>query len=198
MFGFGNPQKKKIFILLGQEDKETFGNTLADAYEHGARQYGHEIRRANLGELKFDPLLHKGYKVIQELEPDLKKVQEDIRWAEHIVIFYPTWWSAMPAILKGFFDRVWLPGFAYHFHPHLGWDKLLKGRTGRVVITMDSWPMVSRMMFGDSTNEIAQAILGFAGIYPVTIQKIGSLKHATDKQKQKYVEKLYHLGIQGK
>jgi NAD(P)H dehydrogenase (quinone) len=197
MFGLGS-KKKKVFIFLGQEDKETTCGALADAYERGAKEGGHEVRRANIGDLKFDPLLHHGYKTIQELEPDLKKVQEDMRWADHIVILYPTWWSSMPAILKGFFDRAWLPGFAFHFHPHLGWDKLLKGKSGRVIITMDSWPLISRVLFGDSTNEIGRAILGFAGIHPVHIQKLGSLKHATDAHKAKIIENVHQLGKKAK
>lgn len=194
---FFESKKKKIVILLGQEDKDTFCGTLADSYEKGAKEAGHEVRRTNIGDMKFDPLLHHGYKTIQELEPDLKKLQEDFRWADHIVLLYPTWWSTMPAILKGLFDRFWLPGFAFHFHPKLGWDKLLKGRSARVIITMDSWPMASRMLFGDSTNEIHWAILGFAGIHPIKVQKIGWLKHATDKQKEKLQEKAYHLGLKG-
>lgn len=197
MFGFGN-KKKKICILLGQEDKETFCGKLADAYEKGARQSGHEVRRTNIGDIKFDPLLHKGYKVIQDLEPDLKKLQDDFRWADHIVILYPTWWSSMPAILKGLFDRFWLPGFAFHFHPHMGWDALLKGKTGRVIITMDSWPLVSRFLFGDSTNEIGRAILWFSGIRPVHIWKIGAVKTQTDLQKEDIIERAYHLGSAAK
>ncbi len=197
MLGF-LPKRKKIFILLGQEDSESICGDLAHAYEKGAREHGHEVRRANIGELKFDPLLHKGYKVIQELEPDLKKVQEDIRWAQHIVIIYPTWWSAMPAILKGMFDRMWLPGFAFHFHPHLGWDKLLKGKTGTVITTMDSWPFAERVMFGDSMNEIVNAILKFSGVYPVNVHKIGMLKHATPEKKTALKEKIYHLGMRAK
>jgi NAD(P)H dehydrogenase (quinone) len=197
MFGFGSAQKKKVFIFLGQEDKETTCGHLADAYERGAKEAGHEVRRTNIGDISFDPLLHHGYKTIQALEPDLKKVQEDIRWADHIVILYPTWWSMMPAILKGFFDRAWLPGFAFHFHPHLGWDKLLKGKTGRVIITMDSWPLISRILFGDSTNEISRAILGFAGIR-AKILKLGSLKHATDAHKAKITEQVHRLGRKAK
>ncbi len=197
MFGFESP-KKKIYIFLGQEDKDTTCGMLADAYQKGAQEHGHEVRRTNIGDLKFDPILHKGYKVIQELEPDLKKVQEDIRWADHVVMIYPTWWSAMPAIMKGMFDRLWLPGFAFHFHPHLGWDKLLKGKSGTVITTMDSWPLGEKILFGDSTTEIVNAILKFAGITPVHVHKIGMLKHVTDEQKAVLKEKVYHLGTKAK
>src|SRR3990167_320914 len=76
---------KKIYILLGHPDKETLSGHFADIYEQEAKAAGHEVRRTNIGDLSFDPILHKGYKVIQELEPDLLKVQEDMRWAEHLV-----------------------------------------------------------------------------------------------------------------
>ena len=188
--------KKNIFILVGQEDyTKSFCDALASAYETAARQAGHDVRRVNIGDLKFDPLLHHGYRVIQELEPDLKKVQEDMRWAQHIVIMYPTWWSSMPAILKGFFDRMWLPGFAFHFHKSgFGWDELLKGRTGRVITTMEEWPLAERILFGDSTNEIGRAILKFSGIKPVRIRKIGPLKDSTEAERKGWLSWATEIG----
>lgn len=183
---------KKILVFLGQEDKETFCGDLADHYEKGAREAGADVKRMNIGDLKFDPILHKGYKEIQAMEPDLLAVQEAFKWAEHIVIFYPMWWSAMPAILKGMFDRMFLPGFAYHFnHNGLGLTRLLKGRSAQVFITMDSWPMVQRMLFGDSTNELDRAILGFAGIHPVHAKKIGPVKTMTEEGKNKWRDKMH-------
>ena len=79
-------KKKKIFILLGNPDSETYSESLAKAYEEGAKEAGHEVRRVNLGDITFDPILHKGYKVIQELEPDLITIQKNIQWADHFVI----------------------------------------------------------------------------------------------------------------
>lgn len=196
---FGSNKKKKIFVFLGHEDKEgTFCSQFADAYVKGAQAGGHEVRRVNIGDLKFDPLLHKGYKTIQDLEPDLKMVQDNFRWADHVVILYPTWWSAMPAILKGFFDRTWLPGFAFHMHKeNMFWDQLLHGKTGLVVTTMDSWPFAERLLFGDSTNEIGKAILRFAGI-KARIKKVGNLKHASENEKEGWREYFYDLGIRAK
>jgi NAD(P)H dehydrogenase (quinone) len=190
---------KKILVFLGEEQKGSFCGGLADAYEEGARSAGAEVKRLNIGDLTFDPILHNAYRTIQALEPDLVAVQDAIKWADHIFLVYPMWWSAMPAILKGMFDRMFLPGFAYHFNKNgMGWAKLLKGKSARIIITMDSWPMVQRFLFGDSTNEISRAIFGFAGIHPVVVKKIGPVKSMSDKEKTSWKETLKDWGKAGK
>lgn len=191
-------KKKKILIFLGHPDKETKCGSFADAYEAGAREAGHEVQRVNIGDLQFDPILHKGYKVIQQLEPDLKMAQEKIKWCSHFVLFYPAWWSTMPAILKGFFDRAWLPMFAFHFHKHLGWDGLLKGRSATVYVTSDSHPLIARFLFGDTTNEIKKCILWFAGFRNISINKIGPLKNISAQKLQKWQESFKKCGRKGK
>lgn len=192
-------KKKKIFILLGHPDKDTLNGTLASEYERGAEEAGHETRRMNLGDMQFDPILHKGYKVIQELEPDLKAFQENVKWADHFIIFYPSWWSTMPALLKGLIDRVWLPSFAYHFtHNGNWWQKLLKGRSATMVVTSDTMPIIQRIMFGDTTNELRKGILGFSGFSPVRVYKFGYLKHFGMWASERMKRKVYRLGQKAK
>lgn len=187
---------KKIFILCGHPDTETMSGYLAGAYEKGAKDAGHEVRRMNIGELKFDPILHKGYRAIQELEPDLVAVQENIRWADHLVITYPNWWGAMPALLKGMFDRMLLPGFGFKFRKNsLLWDKLLSGKSARVINTMDNYPWLASLLFGDTSNEIRRATLGFCGVSPVHLTRIGRVRFLTEQQKAKVWQKIYRLGM---
>src|SRR3989344_3960249 len=144
--------KKKIFILLGHPDSDSFNCTLADAYERGAEDAGHEVRRMNIGDMRFDPVLHHGYRLKQELEPDLLSFQENVKWCEHFVIIYPSWWSTMPAILKGLIDRACLSGFAFKFSESGNmWKKLLKGRSATMIVTSDTAPLVQRIVFGDTT-----------------------------------------------
>lgn len=195
-------KKRKIYILLGHPDNsETLCGSFADSYEKGARASGYEVRRANLGDLSYDPILHKGYKVIQELEPDLLKVQEDIKWADHFVILYPSWWSTMPASLKGLFDRIWIPRFAYHFKKEgIGagyiWYRLLKGKTARVFVMSDSHPLMARFIFGDTTNEIKKCILWFAG-FKVRVKKVGPLKFVSPEGVAHWQHRFSHWGRRG-
>lgn len=188
---------KKIFLLLGHTDKETLSGAFADAYERSASAAGHEIRRMNLGEMHFDPILHHGYKAIQELEPDLKDFQENIRWAEHIVIIYPTWWNTLPAALKGLFDRAWLPHFAFNFADHgLTWKKLLTGRTARIITSTNTHPILIRLMFGSPTIDIEMCMLRFAGIKARSID-FGPSERSSPAKHAKWLRTVERLGQKG-
>lgn len=190
---------KKIFILLGHPDVDSLNGTLASEYERGALEAGHEVRRQNVGEMQFDPILHHGYKTIQELEPDLLSFQENVRWADHFIIFYPSWWSTMPALLKGLFDRVWLPGFAYRFPQHgYMWERLLKGKSATMVVTSDTAPIIQRLVFGDTTNELKRGILWFSGLSPIRVYKFGYLKHFGMWRRERMKRKVYDLGRKAK
>jgi|SRR3989344_4273639 len=196
--------KKNIFILVGHPDLESSSVALAVEYQKAAEEAGHQVRRMNIGELQFDPILHKGYKVIQELEPDLISVQENFKWANHVVIFYPNWWCTMPAILKGMFDRMFLPGFAFRFKKNSKGEKtkwverLLKGKSARVVVTTGTHPLLIRLMFGDFTNEIARGTLGFSGMSPVYITTLGPCENAPERRRNRWHRLMHRLGAKAK
>jgi len=192
---FFSSQPKKIFILLGHPDTDSLNGALASEYERGAKEAGHEVRRMNIGEMQFDPILHKGYKVIQAYEPDLVTFQDYVKWCDHFVILYPSWWSTMPALLKGLIDRSWMPGFAYHFH-HGGymWTRLLKGKSASMIVTSDTMPLIQRIMFGDTTNELKRGILWFSGLSPIYVHKIGFLKNLKPKKAERIKNIAYKLG----
>lgn len=104
---------KKILIINGHPDPESFGNALSNAYFLGAQASGAEIKIINVRELNFSMNLEFGYRKRTELEPDLLDAQQKILWAEYLVWIYPVWWGSLPALLKGFINRVFLPGFAF-------------------------------------------------------------------------------------
>ncbi len=96
----------------------------------------------------------------------------------------------MPALLKGFFDRAWIPGFAFRFKK-VGfgagyiWYRLMQGKSARVFVMSDSHPIAARFIFGDTTNEIKRCLLWFAGFCPIRIKKVGALKFASEAKLNK-------------
>lgn len=187
---------KRIFILLGHSDSgpEPMSRQLADAYEEAARSEGHEVRRMNIFDLSFDPILHKGYRAIQELEPDLKLVQENLSWCEHFVLAYPNWWGGMPGQLKGMWDRMFLPRFAFRMWKNrFGWDALLKGRTARVLITCGNPAYLDHLAFGDFTASIKRSLLQFAG-FRTWVTAFGHAELAKQSTKDIWKRKVARLG----
>lgn len=194
----------KIFILLGHPNTDpTLSSELADTYEKAAKEAGHKVRRVNIGELQFDPVLHKGYRVIQELEPDLKKVQEDVTWCDHFVLVYPLWWCSVPALLKGLIDRLWLPHFAFSFikspdgKSTMGWKKLLQGRTARLIVLSKSHSIIEHFLYGDYTSDVANALLRFSG-FKVRISEVGNSEGMSEAAKATWMKRISDLGRKGK
>jgi putative NADPH-quinone reductase len=147
--------------------------------------------------MQYDPVLHAGYAEDQALEPDLAAAQEAILWADHLVCAFPVWWGGMPAKMKGFFDRAFLPGFAYRYHEHgPGWDRLLGGRSARLLVTMTSPPLFYRLVHGAPAHkQLERAILGFCGVGPVETETFGGLDLVQERQRRAWLDKAFDLGL---
>jgi len=191
-------QKKKIFILLGHPNSDSFCGSLFHAYIAGAKSGGHEIKTLELEHMNFEMNLKKGYKEIMELEPCLKEFQENIQWANHIVFIFPTWWVTFPGKLKGLFDRAILPGFGFHYHKTDPlWDRLLKGKSARLITTMDG-PKFTYKFFGSpGIKAIKYGVLMFCGINPVRTTICARLKSRNEKGKKSWIEKINRFGKKG-
>jgi putative NADPH-quinone reductase/1,4-dihydroxy-2-naphthoate octaprenyltransferase len=170
-------QSPKVLLILGHPRGDSFCGALADAYEEGAREAGCALERLDLHALAFDPQVRCPSPQDQPLEADLARAQDLIRWAEHLVFVYPNWWGTMPALLKGFLDRVLLPGFAFEMgEGTASWTKLLGGRTAHLLVTMDTPAWAYRLLYGQPGHRaMRRATLGFCGIGPTFISTFGPL-----------------------
>jgi putative NADPH-quinone reductase len=186
---------KKILVILGHPSTESFNGAIFEHYIKGARASGHQIRSLELGKLNFDVVFRNPHDQNAKLEPDLKRAQKDILWAEHLVFIYPIWWGNIPALLKGFIDRVFLSGFSHRYLSNGGYEKLLSGRSAHLIVTMDG-PTIFESIYlrGSATTRVMkQAVLEFCGIKPVKITRIGQLRKKDKAAREKILEKIAEL-----
>lgn len=191
---------KKILLINGHPNPDSFNAAIFKAYQIGAEQSGAELNTITISDLDFNPNLRYGYRKRMELEPDLIKAQELIVWADHLVWVHPVWWGGLPALTKGFIDRVFLPGFAFKYRPNsVFWDKLLTGKTARIITTLDQPGWYYRLFFGQpSVNQLKKAVLQFCGITPVKTTFIGIVKTADQHQRDKWLAQVELLGRKNK
>lgn len=187
---------KKIAIINGHPNKESFNFGVAEAYKKGALEAGAEIKEITIAELKFNPNLQFGYQKRMELEPDLLEAWEIIQWADHLVWIHPVWWGGLPALMKGFIDRLFLPGLAYKYRENsLWWDKLLKGKTAHIITTIDQPGWYYWLMYGrPSVNQLKISTLEFCGVKPVKVTYLGIIRDSKDEQREKWLSKVKALG----
>lgn len=187
---------KKIVIINGHPNKDSFNFGIAKAYKEGALNAGTEVKEITIAELNFDPILHFGYQKRMELEPDLLKAREMIQWADHLVWIHPVWWGGLPALMKGFLDRLFLPGFAYQYRENsVWWDKLLKGKTAHIITTLDQPGWYYWLFYGKpSVNQLKKSTLEFCGVKPVKVTYIGIIRNSTEIQRTQWLQKVKELG----
>lgn len=188
--------KKRILIVLAHPQAKSYCGALAQAYAEGAKTAGAELRQLNLAEISFNPVGSGSLDKPLELEPVLKQAQDDIRWAEHLVFVYPILWGTIPALLKGFIERVFAPGFAVNWHKDSPlWDKLLKGKSARLIVTLNTPPLLYRLLFRRAGHiTMKRSILQFCGISPVRISDIGPMRSATQARREQWLAQARALG----
>lgn len=186
----------RILILNAHPDEGSLCDAVATAYLEGAREKGHEIRYIALRDLRFDLVLRGGYHSTKPLEPDITLQQELIYWCEHLVIVSPNWWWSAPALLKGYIDRVFLPGFAMNYRTRFPYVvPLLKGRSARVIYTQNSPRLAGWLFRGDLFwRWISKAVLKHCGFRPVRRHTLYRAKDSTPEERAKFLTYVRLLG----
>lgn len=187
----------KVLVVLGHpRGSDSLCGGLAERYRDGAQAAGCDVRGINLADLDFDQNVAFVSPRSQALESSLKAASEAITWAEHIVFVYPTWWGTYPALLKGFLDRILLPGWAFReISGGIGFEGLLSGRTAELITTMDTPALVQALINkAPGRHAMARATLGFCGIEVTRHTRYGAVNHSTQAARERWLEEAETLG----
>lgn len=190
---------RRIAIVQGHPDPAGghLLHAMADAYAEGAGAAGHAVRRIAVATLEFPLLRTQAEFEAGALPPALEQARDDMRWAEHWVVLFPLWHGAMPALLKGFLEHIFRPGFAMEYRERGFPRRLLTGRSARIVVTMGMPVLVYRWYFGAyGVRSFERSMLRFAGIKPIR-ESLYGLTFSDDKKRARWIEDMRRCGRRG-
>ena len=186
----------KVLVILGHPRSPSLCSALASAYENGALAAGMEVEKIDLGAIDFDFDVHSISPQDQPLEPGLEHALQLIKWADHITFIYPAWWGVGPARLKGFLDRILLPGVAFRELDDGHFEGLLTGKTAHLITTLDMPPWVYRFIYrAPGHNAMKRSTLGFCGITTTRILALGPVKDSEPVRRAQWLEQSRGLGF---
>lgn len=184
-------------VILGHPTADSLSDALAEAYADGLRRGGVQAEQLKLRELRFDRDLRHGFSHGQPLEPDLQRAQRMLERAAHVAWFFPTWWAGPPALVKSFVERAFLPGWAFAYRGSGNGlpDALLRGRSSRVVTTMDSPSFWYQLWHRSSLHaSFVNATLRYVGFGPVASTTLYAQRSRTAAQRAAWLARLGREG----
>jgi putative NADPH-quinone reductase len=188
----------RIAIIVGHARKDTFCEALGEAYRRGAEAGGHQAALFVTSRMTFDPILHEGFARVQPLEPDLQAAHAVIMAADHLVLIFPLWLGTLPAILKGFLERVLQPDLVEPSKKGK-FTKIFKGKSARVIMTMGMPGFIYRWYFGAfALRMLKRNILGFVGVAPVHATIHGMIEAVSQEKRQSWLADAEAMGRSGR
>lgn len=187
-----------VLIVLGHPRTDSLSYALGRAYEKGARAAGAAVQRLPLATMDFELNVMADSPRAQAFEDDIRRARRLIRWADHLVFVYPTWWGTVPALLKGFLDRVLTAGFAFNeVEGGTGYEGLLTDKSAQLITTMDTPRWVYRWLYGKpGHNAMRHATLRFCGVWPVRVSAFGPVRSSTRSERRRWLKQVRRLGEQ--
>ena len=193
---------KRIAVIQGHPDPQGrhFCHAVADAYVMGAREAGHEAETIDVARLEF-PLLRSREDFEHGAVPGaIREAQDVLRRADHIVLIYPVWNGALPALVNGFLEQTFRSTFCFPdakpdqplgFSSFFSQRKALTGKSGRVIATMQMPAFVYRWYFHPHPEKNT---LRLAGISPIRDSLIGLVESPNPQRRERWLAKVGMLG----
>lgn len=181
----------KYLIIYTHLNPGSFTKAVSDEVQNVLTANGNEVKTIDLYGEKFNPILEfpdiEHMFMGKDAPNDVQKYQELVTWADNLVFVYPIWWQQMPAMLKGFIDRVFTNGYAFEYN-ETGVEGLLKGKTAHLFInTGNTNEMLEKIGMHAALNKINEdGIFGFCGISSKTTF-FGNVSMGSDEERKNYL-----------
>lgn len=189
--------RRKILLINGHPDPhpDRLCSALATAYGEGAEAAGHQVRRIEVGGLSLAPITSQAA-FLSAPTPEVAEIQDAVREADHLVMIYPLWLGAPPAVFKAFLEQVFRYGLALAAPGEAkGVKGLLGGRSARVVVTMGMPGFIFRLVFfSHGLKCVSRGLLWISGVRPVREMALGPAESPSPAQRLRWIARMRRLG----
>jgi NAD(P)H dehydrogenase (quinone) len=187
----------RALVVYCHPSPKSFNAAIRDTVLEALKENGHEARLIDLYERGFNPVMSesdlRGYNDQTTNLIAFRDQADDLLWAETVIFIYPTWWFNVPAMLKGWLERVLVPGFAFDMptakRDHL--PRLTNIRRIVVLTTCGATPWLSWLVGQPGRRTLLR---GFRGVcHPLSRTKyvaIYKMDCSSDAQRRKHLERV--------
>ena len=188
--------ERSICIIDGHSDPDPHHliHGLCDAYAEGAGRGGHTVQRINVAALDL-PFLQSQHDFDSPPPEPVLSEREKIAGAQHVLIAFPLWLGGMPAKLRAFFELAASGNFFLRQSDH-GWpEKMMAGKSARVVLTMGMPSLVFRFgMDAGALKALERGVLGLSGFHPLHHSVIGGVGSLGEDAITSWLEFMREIG----
>lgn len=193
----------KTLIVFYHPYEGSYCNAILNAVKSGLVKSGQPHKVIDLGKDEFDPVMRakdlgafvsmgRGDEdAIEYLDPIVLRYKKKLEWAERLVMIFPIWWMTMPAMMKGFVDKVIFPGVAYKMEGGQLKSTLHSLRQVTIITTMNTPADVYREQFGNSLEgSLVKGTFNQIGVHDVEWISINQVKPSGREMREKWLVEL--------
>lgn len=184
-------------LIYAHPNPQSFNGTLAKVVQEEVEKKGWQVKVKDLYAMKWNPVLsqsdfegfHNG-----KIPADIMAEQADVSWADLVIMVTPVWWLSVPAILKGYIDRVFSIGFAYEYTP-TGPRGKLTGKKALVITTSgaDEQASQSSGMLDCVKKSVVDGLFGFSGFAEFKHQNLFAVTVINDEERKQMLNEVREL-----
>lgn len=185
-------------IIFSHPNPDSYNSAVLTKVKEILTNKGIQYKIKDLYQMKWNPVLSLAD--IKELysgkvPQDIALEQEDVRQADVIIFIYPIWWFERPAMLKGWFDRVFSHGFAYRFTEQGMVEGLLKGKRAVVITTSgaNKENMEQNGVLASIDTNMLKGSLNFSGLEVIKHKNLYQVPTISNEERVKMLQEVGDL-----
>ena len=193
----------KTLIIYNHPREGSFCSSIRDAVRNGLKEGGHEYKIIHLDKDCFDPVLREkdlgafvkagrhGEEGLAEVDPLVLRYKKKLEWSEHLVMIFPIWWMTMPALMKGFVDKVIFPAIAYTMDNGRLQSRLKNLKQVTVITTMNTPADIYKEYFGNSLEgSLIKGTFNQIGIHDIRWISLNMVKQSGDEKRWLWLDEI--------